>query len=48
MGIQAFDAFLRDYTRTLSWGIATPELLRSLAEKHCSCDLGKLFEEWVY
>jgi hypothetical protein len=48
MGTQAFDAFLRDYTRTLSWGIATPELLRSLAEKHCSCDLGKLFEEWVY
>jgi aminopeptidase N len=48
MGTEAFDAFLKEYTDTLSWGIATPEFLQSLAEKHCSCDLDALFNEWVY
>ncbi|HLO31659.1 MAG TPA: M1 family metallopeptidase [Anaerolineales bacterium] len=48
MGSEAFDAFMKDYTSTLSWGIATPEALQSLAEKHCSCDLDPLFKEWVY
>lgn len=48
MGAEAFDAFMKDYTQTLSWKIATPELLQSLAEKHCSCDLDALFKEWVY
>ncbi len=48
MGAQAFDAFLKDYTQTLSWGIATPKILQSLAEKHCGCDLSELFNEWVY
>ena len=48
MGTEAFDAFLKDYTETLSWKISTPETLQSLAEKHCSCDLQKIFDEWVY
>jgi aminopeptidase N len=48
MGTEAFDAFLKEYTGTLSWGIATPEVLQSLAEKHCSCDLDAIFNEWVY
>jgi len=48
MGTEAFDAFLKDYTETLSWKISTPEALRSLAEKHCACDLQKIFDEWVY
>jgi aminopeptidase N len=48
MGNETFDAFIRDYTETLSWGIATPEFLQSLAEKHCACDLDDLFNEWVY
>ena len=48
MGTEAFDAFLKDYTESLSWKISTPEILRSLAEKHCACDLQKIFEEWVY
>ena len=48
IGEIAFDAFLKDYTETLSWGISTPEQLQSLAEKHCSCDLQPLFEQWVY
>ena len=48
MGDQAFDAFLKDYTERLSWKIATPEILQSLAEEHCSCDLELLFNAWVY
>jgi aminopeptidase N len=48
MGTESFDAFLKEYTGTLSWGIATPEILQSLAEKHCKCELDELFQEWVY
>lgn len=48
MGAETFDAFLKEYTETLSWGIATPAFLQSLAEKHCACDLDDLFNEWVY
>jgi Peptidase family M1 domain len=48
MGTEAFDAFMKDYTVTLSWKISTPETLQSLAEKHCACDLQKIFDEWVY
>src|SRR5688572_10969952 len=48
MGIETFDGFIREYTETLSWGIATPEALKAMAEEHCGCDLTPLFEEWVY
>ena len=48
MGIDAFDVFIKEYTESLSWGIATPEYLQSLAETHCSCELQTLFDEWVY
>jgi hypothetical protein len=48
MGSSSFDAFLREYTETFSWGIATPEAFQQLAEKHCTCDLDELFKEWVY
>jgi hypothetical protein len=48
MGEENFDAFMREHTETLSWGIATPESLQALAEKHCACDLDELFNEWVY
>jgi aminopeptidase N len=48
MGAESFNAFLKDYTETLSWKISTPETLQSLAEKHCACDLQKIFDEWVY
>jgi aminopeptidase N len=48
MGTQAFDSFLKEYAETLSWDIATPEFLQSLAEKHCACDLDAIFNEWVY
>ncbi|RPJ28653.1 MAG: M1 family peptidase [Chloroflexi bacterium] len=48
MGAEAFDAFLKEYTETLSWEIATPEFLQTQAEKHCACDLDQTFNEWVY
>jgi hypothetical protein len=48
MGTETFDAFLKEYTETLSWGIATPQFLQSLSEKHCNCELDELFNEWVY
>jgi Peptidase family M1 domain len=48
MGTEAFDAFLKDYTQSLSWKISTPETLQSIAEKQCACDLQKIFDEWVY
>ena len=48
MSQETFDTFLRDYTRTYKWGIATPEGLRQMAEAHCNCDLGPLFADWVY
>lgn len=48
MGDAVFDAFLKEYTQTLSWDIATSETLQSLAEKNCSCELDEIFNEWVY
>jgi aminopeptidase N len=48
MGREAFDAFIKDYTRTLSWAIATPGTLQSMAEAHCACNLQVIFDEWVY
>jgi aminopeptidase N len=48
MGVDAFDAFIMDYTESLSWDIATPEYMQSLAEKHCACELDAIFDEWVY
>ena len=48
MGMPAFDEFLREYAQTLSWKIATPKLLQSLAEKHCACTLDTIFNKWVY
>ncbi|HKY53490.1 MAG TPA: M1 family aminopeptidase, partial [Anaerolineales bacterium] len=44
MDTEAFDEFLRDYTETFSWNIATSESLQSLAEEHCACDLDSMFE----
>jgi aminopeptidase N len=48
MGAEPFDAFLREYTESFSWEIATPESLQALTEKHCACELDNLFQEWVY
>lgn len=48
MGTGNFDAFLKEYTVSLSWGISTPEYLQMLAEETCACDLDTIFTEWVY
>jgi aminopeptidase N len=48
MGQENFDHFLRDYTITHKWGIATSQSLKETAEIHCSCDLTPLFVDWVY
>ena len=48
MGESAFDAFIRDYVATHRWQVGSGDTFRSLAEKHCACDLGPLFEDWVY
>jgi aminopeptidase N len=48
MGAEVFDAFIKEYTETLSWDIATPEFMQSLAEKHCACELDEIFNEWVH
>ncbi len=48
MGQKNFDSFMLDYTKKHSWGIASAESLKSLAEKHCQCDLNRLYKDWVY
>jgi aminopeptidase N len=48
MGGESFDRFMRDYIERNQWKIATTEGFRALAERDCDCDLGHLFEKWVY
>jgi len=48
MGQEVLDAFLRDYYQSHKWGIGTADSLRQFAEQHCDCDLGPLFDAWVY
>ncbi len=48
MGGEVFDAFMKDYTQTHLWKIASTESLREAAEAHCRCDLSDLFAAWVY
>ena len=48
IGTMVFDEFMQDYAVTLSWKISTPATLKALAEKHCSCNLDTMFQEWVY
>jgi len=48
METATFDAFIKEYTEVNSWGIATPEGMQTIAEKHCACKLDAIFQEWVY
>jgi aminopeptidase N len=48
IGDEVFDAFIKDYTHTLSWDITSAEKLKTIAEEHCNCDLTDIFEEWIY
>ncbi|GAB4434437.1 MAG: M1 family metallopeptidase [Anaerolineales bacterium] len=47
MGAETFDAFMQDYAEAHTWGIASGESLKLLAEAHCQCKLDKLYEAWV-
>lgn len=47
MGREEFAEFLHDYYRANTWGIATGDSFRALAEQHCECDLGEMFRLWV-
>lgn len=47
IGQSAFDSLMNDYVHSFSWKIATTDTFKQLAEKHCSCDLTQLFNEWV-
>jgi aminopeptidase N len=47
MGEEDFDAFMKDYVASNSWGIATGDSLKALAEKDCDCNLNALFEGWI-
>ena len=48
MSAPVFDEFIKAYSESLAWGIATPEAIQALAEKHCRCELDEIFAEWVY
>jgi len=48
LGEKDFDAFMLDYTKQYSWGIASAEGLKVLAEDHCQCNLDRLYKDWVY
>ncbi|MEW6567884.1 MAG: M1 family metallopeptidase [Chloroflexota bacterium] len=48
LGDEAFFAFLRSYIEEQRYGFAGPETFEHLAEAACSCDLGPLFDHWVY
>ena len=48
MGREAFDSFMREYVAQFRWASSTTAAFREMAEAHCDCDLGPLFEEWVY
>jgi len=48
MGEGNFDSFMKDYTQSNAWGIASTEKMKSKAEEHCACDLTTLFENWIY
>jgi hypothetical protein len=47
MGQKTFDEFLKKYTLSNEWEIATAEEFRQMAEAQCKCDLGGLFNQWV-
>ena len=47
MGKKNFEAFMKDYVDSNSWGIGTGESMKALAEEHCNCSLTGLFDAWV-
>jgi hypothetical protein len=48
LGDDLFFEFLRTYFETNRYHTASGEIFQSLAEQTCDCDLGSLFELWVW
>ncbi len=48
VGLDTFNLFMRDYTQSNAWNIATTEILKAKAEEYCACDLTPLFQKWIY
>jgi len=48
MGESEFDAFMKEYVASNTWGIGTAENMKAIAEANCSCNLTNLFDEWVF
>ena len=48
LGDDLFFDFLRAYFEAFRYGTASGEGFQSLAEETCSCDLGQLFDLWVW
>jgi len=48
MGQAEFEGFLKKYYQTYQWGIASTDSLKTLAERHCHCNLTPIFTEAVY
>jgi aminopeptidase N len=47
MGEENFEAFMKDYVVSNTWGIGTGENMKELAEEHCGCNLTGLYDQWV-
>jgi len=47
MGADDFEAFMKDYVVSNSWGIGTGATMKELAEEHCQCNLTGLYRDWV-
>jgi len=48
MGDETFFAFLHNYYDAYRYGFATSRDFQAVAEQTCTCDLGALFDLWVY
>lgn len=48
IGSDTFQIFMKNYVQENAFYISTTEILRAEAEESCGCDLGELFEEWIY
>ncbi len=48
LGDDQFFAFLQAYYEAFRYRVATAADFQSIAERTCNCDLGSIFELWVY
>jgi hypothetical protein len=48
MSQQLFDVFLVEYYNSNKWKIADTDTFREIAENICNCELGELFNDWLF